>query len=57
MEELCDHRWAFVEDWEGDPAVIGGVREFGYYECRICGAMCEDPDEYERRERGEEEDE
>lgn len=35
--EICEHDWEIVHDWDGDPEVIGGTRDFSFYRCALCG--------------------
>lgn len=31
-----DHDWQWVDDWTGDPGVIGGTMDCGFWRCRAC---------------------
>lgn len=35
----CYHDYAYREDWEGDPGVIGGTHTLRWLECTQCGAQ------------------
>lgn len=45
--KLCEHLWMLVNDWEGDPSLPGGVREYSYYVCQECGEETDNPEEHE----------
>lgn len=36
-----DHDWEYVNDWAGDPDVIGGTYDIRYKVCRVCGKKAE----------------
>lgn len=33
----CDHDWKWIDDWGGDPNVIGGTFDCSRWECKLCG--------------------
>lgn len=37
-----DHDWEWHSDWSGDPGVVNGTYDCGYWECSVCGYQ--DPD-------------
>lgn len=48
MNDECEHRWIFIQDYEGDPSIPNGVNEFSYWECLYCGMQVnKKPDDVE----------
>lgn len=41
-EGSVDHDWKYIADWSGDPGVVNGTYDFGYWECRVCGLIDEE---------------
>ena len=32
----CAHKWIVVNDWIGDPNVIGGTQDCSFWRCELC---------------------
>ena len=48
LEEICEHDWKFVKDWEGDCDVPNGTRDCSYFYCPLCDTeQVDQPDDFE----------